>query len=307
MNVPTQSTQYPLSLQKGDQIGLISTARKISEEELEYAKSLFSSWGLNVVFGDHLFRKFHQFAGTDTQRAADLQSMIDDPDIKAIMCVRGGYGTVRILDRINFTALQKNPKWIGGYSDVTALHSSVHNIGIPSLHCSMPINFSNNSEDSLESLRKALFGQKLSYQFPKHPLNRKGKTEGKVVGGNLSILYSLIGSKSDINTEGKILFLEDLDEYLYHIDRMMLNLKRNGKLSKLAGLVVGSMSEMNDNAIPFGKTAVEIIAEAVAEYDYPVAFNFPAGHLDNNNTLVLGEYANLVVENTSTLRYGKTS
>ena len=153
--------------------------------------------------------------------------------------------------------------------DATALHSSVHNIGIPSLHCSMPINFSNNSEDSLESLKKALLGQKLSYQFPKHPLNRKGKTEGKVIGGNLSIIYSLIGSKSDINTDNKILFLEDLDEYLYHIDRMMMNLKRNGKLSKLAGLIVGSMSDMNDNAIPFGKTAVEIIAETVAEYDYP--------------------------------------
>ena len=307
MNAPTQSIQRPLSLIKGDQIGLISTARNISEEELEYAKNVFSNWGLKVVLGDHLFCKFHQFAGTDTQRAADLQNMIDNPEIKAIICARGGYGTVRILDLINFNALQKNPKWIGGYSDVTALHSSMHNIGIASLHCSMPINFLNNSEDSLESLKKALFGQKLSYQFPKHPLNRKGKTQGKVIGGNLSILYSLIGSKSDINTEGKILFLEDLDEYLYHIDRMMMNLKRNGKLSKLAGLIVGSMSEMKDNAIPFGKTALEIIAETVAEYDYPVAFNFPAGHLDNNNTLVLGECANLVVENTSNLCYDKTS
>lgn len=307
MNVLTQSIQRPLSLQKGDQIGLISTARKISKKELEYAKSLFSNWELKVVFGNHLFRKFNQFAGTDAQRTADLQSMIDNPEIKAIICARGGYGTVRILDRINFTSLQKNPKWIGGYSDVTALHSSLHNIGIASLHCSMPINFSNNSEASLESLKKALFGQKLFYQFPKHPLNRNGKTEGKVVGGNLSILYSLIGSESDINTEGKILFLEDLDEYLYHIDRMMMNLKRNGKLSKLAGLVVGSMSEMNDNAIPFGKTAVEIIAEAVAQYDYPVAFNFPAGHLDNNNTIVLGECAKLVVEKTSTLGYSKIS
>lgn len=307
MSVPTQSIIRPAALQKGDKIGIISTARKISKKELVFAKETFTDWGLEVVFGTNLFQEHHQFSGTDQQRASDLQWMINNPEIKAIICARGGYGTVRILDKIDFSTLQKNLKWIAGYSDVTALHSTLHNLEIPSLHSTMPINFSNNSESSLESLKKALFGQELSYHFPKHPLNRYGKEEGKVIGGNLSILYSLIGSESDINTEGKILFIEDLDEYLYHIDRMMMNLKRNGKLSKLAGLIVGSMNEMNDNPIPFGKTAEEIIAEAVDEYDYPVAFNFPAGHLDNNNTLVLGECANLVVEKTPTLRYGKTS
>lgn len=307
MSVSTQSIIRPAALQKGYQIGIISTARKISEKELAFAKETFTDWGLEVVFGANLFQKHHQFAGTDQQRVSDLQWMIDNPEIKAIICARGGYGTVRILDQIDFSTLQKNPKWIAGYSDVTALHSTLHNLEISSLHSTMPINFSSNTNDSLASLKQAFFGNTLSYNFPKHELNRSGNAKGKVIGGNLSILYSLLGSPSDINTDGKILFLEDLDEYLYHVDRMMMNLKRNGKLSNLAGLLVGGMSDMNDNAIPFGKSAVEIIAEAVSEYNYPVAFNFPAGHLNNNNTLVFGETANLVVENTSSLNYGETS
>ena len=230
------------------------------------------------------------------QRSADLQQMIDNPDIKAIICARGGYGTVRILDLIDFSDLKANPKWIAGYSDVTALHSTLHNLNITSLHSTMPINFSDNTKNSLESLKQTLFGNLISYNFPRHELNRIGHTKGKVVGGNLSVIYSLLGSNTDINTDGKILFLEDLDEYLYHIDRMMMNLKRNGKLSKLAGLIIGGMSDMNDNTIPFGKSAMEIIAESVSEYDYPVAFNFPAGHIDNNNTIILGQNANLTID-----------
>ena len=222
--------------------------------------------------------------------------MIDNPDIKAIICARGGYGTVRILDLIDFSDLKANPKWIAGYSDVTALHSTLHNLNITSLHSTMPVNFSDNTKTSLESLKQTLFGNLISYNFPRHKLNRIGHTKGKVVGGNLSIIYSLLGSNTDINTDGKILFLEDLDEYLYHVDRMMMNLKRNGKLSKLAGLIVGGMSNMNDNTIPFGKSAIEIIAESVSEYDYPVAFNFPAGHIDNNNTIILGQNANLTID-----------
>lgn len=307
MSVSTQSIIRPAALQKGDQIGIISTARKISKEELAFAKNTFTDWGLEVVFGENLFQEHHQFAGTDEQRASDLQWMIDNPNIKAIICARGGYGTVRILDQINFSALQENPKWIAGYSDVTALHSALHNLRISSLHSSMPINFSSNSKKSLESLKNALLGNTLSYHFPKHELNRNGIAQGEVIGGNLSIIYSLLGSPSDINTDGKILFLEDLDEYLYHVDRMMMNLKRNGKLSNLAGLLIGGMSDMNDNAIPFGKSAVEIIAGAVSDYNYPLAFNFPAGHLDDNNTLVFGETANLVIESTCSLNYGKTS
>ena len=304
MSISKQSIIRPSSLQQGDQIGIISTARKISKEELAFAKNTFKSWGLMIVFGKNLFQEHNQFAGTDVQRASDLQQMIDNPDIKAIICARGGYGTVRILDLVNLSVLQTNPKWIAGYSDVTALHSNLHNLNITSLHSTMPINFSNNTNNSLDSLKQALFGNPISYNFPIHDLNRIGHAKGKVVGGNLSIIYSLLGSNSDINTDGKILFLEDLDEYPYHIDRMMMNLKRNGKLSKLAGLLIGGMSDMNDNTIPFGKSAMEIITEAVSEYDYPVAFNFPAGHINNNNTIVLGQTANLTIDrNNSNLTF----
>ena len=296
MSISKQSIIRPSALQKGDQIGIISTARKISKKELKFAKNTLEYWGLKVVFGNNLFQEYNQFAGSDLQRSADLQQMIDNPDIKAIICARGGYGTVRILDFIDFSDLKANPKWIAGYSDVTALHSTLHNLNITSLHSTMPINFSDNTKTSLESLKQTLFGNLISYNFPRHKLNRIGHTKGKVVGGNLSIIYSLLGSNTDINTDGKILFLEDLDEYLYHVDRMMMNLKRNGKLSKLAGLIVGGMSNMNDNTIPFGKSAIEIIAESVSEYDYPVAFNFPAGHIDNNNTIILGQNANLTID-----------
>ena len=296
MSISKQSIIRPSALQKGDQIGIISTARKISKEELKFAKNTLEYWGLKVVFGNNLFQEYNQFAGSDLQRSADLQQMIDNPDIKAIICARGGYGTVRILDLIDFSDLKANPKWIAGYSDVTALHSTLHNLNITSLHSTMPINFSDNTKTSLESLKQILFGNLISYNFPRHKLNRIGHAKGKVVGGNLSIIYSLLGSNTDINTDGKILFLEDLDEYLYHVDRMMMNLKRNGKLSKLAGLIVGGMSNMNDNTIPFGKSAIEIIAESVSEYDYPIAFNFPAGHIDNNNTIILGQNANLTID-----------
>ena len=301
MNIIKQSTIRPSKLQQGDQIGIISTARKINKKELVFAKNTLENWGLKVVFGDNLFQEHNQFAGTDKQRAADLQQMIDNPKIKAIICARGGYGTVRILDLVDFCRLQVNPKWIAGYSDITALHSTLHNLNISSLHSTMPINFSNNTNNSLESLKQALFGNSISYNFQTNKLNRIGHAEGKIIGGNLSIIYSLLGSNSDINTDGKILFLEDLDEYLYHVDRMMINLKRNGKLRNLAGLLIGGMNDMNDNSIPFGKNAMEIIAESVSEYNYPIAFNFPAGHIKDNNTIVLGQTAKLVtkLENSS--------
>lgn len=277
----------PPCLQKGDKIGIVACARKISKEELEPAVDLLTSWGLEVVLGKNIFREEHQFSGSDDQRAADLQSMLDDPAVKAVISARGGYGTVRIIDKLDFTAFKKQPKWIIGYSDITVLHSHVHNFGIKTLHATMPINFAKNAE-AIETLRKALFGEALRYEGGSHSLNRKGNAEAELVGGNLSLLYALTGSVSDINTNGKILFIEDLDEYLYHIDRMMINLKRSGKLSHLAGLIVGGMSDMKDNAVPFGKTAEEIILDAVKEYDYPVCFGFPAGHIDRNLALVLG-------------------
>ena len=278
----------PEKLKIGDKIGIISTARKITIEELSPAIKTLESWGLKVVFGINLFQEEDQFSGTVEQRTADLQSMIDDNSIKAILCARGGYGTVQIIDSIDFTNLKKNSKWIVGYSDVTVLHSHLNNLEIASLHATMPINFVSNTNDSLKSLKNALLGNLNSAKCKAHPLNKFGKIEGDIVGGNLSILYSLSGSQSDINTAGKILFIEDLDEYLYHVDRMMMNLKRSRMLGKLKGLIVGGMSNMNDNSISFGKTAEQIILDHTKDYDFPICFGFPAGHLSDNCSLRLG-------------------
>lgn len=278
----------PKKLEAGDKIGVISTARKITIEELSPAIKTIESWGLKVVFGINLFKEEDQFSGTVEQRTADLQGMIDDNSIKAILCARGGYGTVQIIDSIDFNNLKKNSKWIVGYSDVTVLHSHLNNLGIASLHATMPINFKSNTKESLSSLKKSLFGNLNSIECKAHPLNKFGKIVGHIVGGNLSILYSLLGSHSDIDTSGKILFIEDLDEYLYHIDRMMMNLNRNGMLGKLKGLIVGGMVDMNDNSIPFGKTAEQIILEYTKNYDFPICFGFPAGHLSDNRVVRLG-------------------
>jgi len=278
----------PKKLRIGDKIGIISTARKITLEELTLAIKTLESWGLQVVLGSNLLGVDNQFSGTIQQRSADLQSMIDDKSIKAILCARGGYGTVQVIDNIDFSNLKKNPKWIVGYSDVTVLHSHLNTLGLASLHATMPINFETNTKESLESFKKALFGIKDKIECKAHSYNKYGKVEGEVVGGNLSNLYSLLGSDSDINTDGKILFIEDLDEYLYHMDRMIMNLKRNGKFTKLKGLIVGGMSDMNDNAIPFGKTAEEIILEHTKDYDFPICFGFPAGHLTDNRCIRLG-------------------
>jgi muramoyltetrapeptide carboxypeptidase len=289
--------KQPSFLKKNDKIGIIAPARKISKEEIQSAIDIFNSWGLEVVLSKNLFNVDNQFSGTDDERAEALQIMLNDDSIKAIISARGGYGTIRIIDKINFTNFKKHPKWIIGYSDITVLHSHINNFGIETLHATMPINFAKNAE-ATETLRKALFGEQLNYQFESHPLNRKGEAEAELIGGNLSLIYALTGSVSDIDTKGKILFIEDLDEYLYHIDRMMLNLKRSGKLDHLAGLIIGGMTDMKDNTIPFGKTAEEIITDAVKEYDYPVCFNFPAGHVEKNLALYFGRKVKLKVADT---------
>lgn len=296
------SSIQPPYLKKGDTIGIIACARKISREEISPAVEILKSWGLEVIQSKNLFNADHQFSGTDAERTKDLQTMLDDASVKAVISARGGYGTMRIIDKINFEKFKKNPKWIVGYSDITVLHSHIHTLGFETLHATMPINFTKN-EDALESLRKALFGENINYEIEPHPLNRKGIAVGELIGGNLSLLYALTGSISDIDTTGKILFIEDLDEYLYHIDRMMMNLKRSRKLSRLAGLVVGGMTDMKDNTIPFGKTAEEIILDSVKEYNYPVCCNFPAGHVDKNVALYLGRKAKLEVTETVKLSF----
>jgi muramoyltetrapeptide carboxypeptidase len=289
----------PPYLKKGDRIAMVSPARKISPAEVETAINIFKSWGLEVVAGDHLYASYNQFAGSDEQRLSDFQQMLDDGSIRAIICSRGGYGTVRIIDSLDFTGFMKNPKWIVGYSDITVLHSHIHeHFGVETLHAVMPVNFKDKCDGnpSVVTLKKALFGKEIGYHIPGEQLNRKGSCKGPLIGGNLSILYSLTNSSSDIKTNGKILFIEDVDEYLYHIDRMMMNLRRSGKLEGLAGLLVGTMNKMHDNDVPFNKTAYEIIAEAVEDYPYPVCYNFPAGHIDDNRALILGREVSLEVD-----------
>ncbi len=294
----------PEFLIKGDKVAIIATARKVSAEEISNSVKILETWGLKVSFGKNLFKAHHQFAGTDERRAEDLQQMLDDEKIKAVFCARGGYGTVRIIDELNFRKFIAKPKWLVGYSDITVLHSHVFsNFQIPSIHGTMPINFPKNTKESLESLRRALFGETVIHSFPGHKLNRKGSAEGIIVGGNLSLIQSLLGTKSDLDTRNKILFLEDLDEYLYHIDRMMMQLKRSGKLKFLKALIVGGMTKLKDNQVPFGKSAEEIILEKTAEFSYPVCFGFPAGHIDDNRAFYLGKKAKLTVGNSVSLTY----
>ena len=307
MKKKQSSAHIPTYLKQGDKIGLISTARKINKEELQSAIELLRSWGLEIVLGQNLFNSYHQFSGTDQERQSDLQHMLDNEHVKGIICVRGGYGTVRIIDSLNFELFQKQPKWLAGFSDITVLHSHIHKLNIATLHSTMPISFSSNTTEAINSLKAALFGEDISIEVSAHPLNRIGEAKGQIVGGNLSILYSLIGSPSEIDTKDKIVFIEDLDEYLYHIDRMMMNLKRSGYLSHLKGLIVGGMSKMNDNKIPFGKEAEKIIYDAVCEYDYPVCFGFPAGHISDNRAIKLGQIAHLKVNKKTTLNYDEST
>ena len=285
----------PDYLQKGDKIAFVATARKIKLSELQTSISILNSWGLEVVFPQNIFGEYNQFSGTIEQRVNDIQMMIDSPDIKAIYCVRGGYGTVQIIDYIDFSNIFKNPKWIIGFSDVTVLHSHLNNLGVSTLHSTMPINFEENNEIALKSLYTSLFGYTHIINTQPNNFNKHGKVKAEVVGGNLSILYSLIGSKSDIDTSNKILFLEDLDEYLYHLDRMMMNLKRTNKFLNIKGLIIGSMSNMKDNQIPYGFTAEEIINTYVRDMQIPICFGFPSGHIRENNSIKLGIISELDV------------
>ena len=281
----------PPYLNSGDTIALAAPARKISEQEIQPAVQLLRQEGFNVCYDDRLFAECHQFAGDETVRTAYIQELLDNPDIKAVWFARGGYGSARIIDRLDFSQFCRNPKWLIGYSDVTVFHCHIHQqFGIATLHATMPFNV-HEGEFGIpanRTLLDALRGKPLQYELTPHPFNRAGNFSAPVVGGNLSILYSLMGSPSALDTDGKVLFIEDLDEYLYHIDRMMTNLERSGKLQNLAGLVVGYLSDMHDNTIPYGKNAEEIVEEHCQKYDFPVLFNFPAGHEAHNLAIRMG-------------------
>lgn len=291
----------PEYLKKGDTVGILATARKIDLATLQPGIKLLESWGLKVVIGKTIGKEQNQLAGADWQRATDFQEMLDNPNIKAIWAAKGGYGTVRIVDRIDFTNFKKKPKWIVGFSDVTVMHSHINNMDIGTLHAIMAISAKTATPEAIQSFRKALFGEKLEYHIPHHNFNKNGKASGELVGGNLSVLYSIQGSKSAVDMKGKILFLEDLDEYLYHIDRMMMNMKRNGSLDGVKGIIIGGMTSMNDNDIPWGKDALEIIQDIVKDYKIPVAYNFPAGHIKDNRALILGKTVTLEVNDKETI------
>lgn len=278
----------PEYLKKGSKIALVTPARKIGRDEIAAAVKWIEEKDFEAIYDDRLFAEYHQLAGDDDFRASVLQDYLDRNDIDAILCARGGYGTIRIVDKLDFTKFAKHPKWIIGYSDVTVLHAKMQQLGYQSIHGTMAINFEKNTTSSLESLHDALVGRlKMDVGFlAPEALGMTGKMH--IVGGNLSVLYSMLGSDLFPETDGKILFIEDLDEYLYHIDRMMMALKRAGKLANLKALLVGAFTDMHDNTIPFGMTAKEIIYEKVKDYGYPVIWDFPAGHVDDNRAVILG-------------------
>lgn len=290
----------PPYLQKGDTVAIVATARKHIDDDLKLAKEFLENWGLKAVLGSSIGLDQNQLAGTDEDRARDFQQQLDNKNVKAIWCVRGGYGTVRMVDLIDFSKFKQHPKWVIGFSDVTVLHSHLSTLGFESIHGMMPVNIPRATPEAKETLRKALFGESLSYAIPYDKMNKLGKAKGELVGGNLSILYSLFGSESAIDCTDKILFLEDLDEYLYHIDRMMMNLKRNGCLESLKGIVIGSMTKMKDNDIPWGKNALQIIEEVTKTYNIPVVYHFPAGHIPDNRALIFGRQVTLEVTASGT-------
>ena len=291
----------PNYLQKGDAVAIVSTARKVSKKELIPALAILKNWKLNVVIGTSIEAEEHQFAGNDNLRASDFQEMLDNPKIKAIWCARGGYGTIRMIDLLDFSNFKNNPKWIIGYSDVTVLHSHLHQLGFETLHAQMPVSIEIKTAACVQSLKSSLFGNNTNITIPSEVPNVTGNAKGVLVGGNLSILYSLCGSSSSISTKGKILFIEDLDEYLYHIDRMLQNLKRNGMLDQLEGLIIGGMTQMHDNDISFGQSTEEIVLSICDDYNYPIVFNFPAGHIKDNRALILGRKAELIISKTETI------
>lgn len=289
----------PPYLKQGDTIGLVCPAGYMAPERFMKCKAALESWGYQVRVGNTPGNQFHYFAGTDEERLADFQHMLDDDSVKAILCGRGGYGVSRIIDRIDWKYFKKHPKWIIGYSDITLLHTHLQaRLKTVSLHSPMAGAFNDVPEEDvyLQSLRQALSGANMKYQCAAHPLNRTGKAEGQLVGGNLSLLAHSIGSDSEFTSKGRILFIEDVGEYIYNADRMLMQLKRAGKLDNLAGLIVGSFSDMKDTVIPFGQEIYEVIWDKVQEYDYPVCFGFPVGHTAENYALLHGAEHTLSVK-----------
>ena len=291
-------------LKQGSKIAIAAPARMVTTKEMQFAINWLKEKGFVPVYDDRLFAQHYIFAGDDDFRAAVFQEYLDNEDIEAIWIARGGYGSIRIIDKLDFTKFLKHPKWIIGFSDGTVLHGKLNRLGVPSLHAAMPFFFENKTPEAKHALLDALSGNPLRYVFPSRPLNKNGVMEGEIVGGNLSVLYGMIGSNTFPKLDGKILFIEEVDEYIYHIDRMMHALKRAGKLNHLKGLIVGGLTQIHDNSHPFGMTAEEVITEAVAEYDYPLCFSFPAGHFDDNRPLFFGQKSRIEVTKEASVFLG---
>ncbi|NMC37499.1 MAG: LD-carboxypeptidase [Bacteroidales bacterium] len=291
----------PPFLRKGDEVAIVSPAWAIDEDKINKAVLFLEGWGLNVITGRNLLKRWGPYAGTDQERISDLQAMTDNPGIKAIFCSRGGYGSLRIIGKTDFSSLKRNPKWYVGFSDITVIHMWLNEIfGIVSIHGEMPLNYSGGekTDETFSSLHNALFGGNTTISWEGRSY-RFREVAGEVTGGNLSLIYSLMGTRAEPATRGRIFFIEEVGEYLYHLDRMMASLKLSGKLGRIAGLIVGGLNRMEETKTPWGRTPEEIIMDAVSEFNFPVIFDFPAGHIPDNRAFYIGKRAKITSDGES--------
>ena len=297
------NTKIPY-LSKGDTIYITAPAKAIEAEHVDFAKNFLEKNGFNVIISEHCLGQENYFSGTDNERRSDFQKGLDDPSVKAILCARGGYGSVRIVDDLQWAGFLRQPKWIIGFSDITYFHHKIHNFELQSIHGSMPLNFSNNTHEALTTIIQALKGETIKIEISSSDFNKLGEIEGELIGGNLSIIYALLGTNDLVDYTGKILFIEDLAENLYAIDRMMYALSKSGILDKIKGLIIGGMTDLKDTAVPFGQTYQELILEKFKFRKIPICFDFPAGHINDNRALIFGKEVKLVInKDKTTLEY----
>ncbi len=291
----------PNYLKSGDTIGIVAPGAAVEKAKIENAVSILNKNGFNVILGKYLTNNSEYLAGTDEQRIKDFQDMLDNDEVKAILCARGGYGSIRVIERLNFSKFNNNPKWIIGFSDITVFHSYLNNVlNTETIHATMPINFAQDAKDeNLQSLINAVSGKRIEVKIKPSIYNRTGRAEGLLTGGNLSVLYGMRGLPYDLISIGRILIIEDVGEQLYHIDRMMMNLKNGGVLDTLRGLIIGEMNSMLNTNKPFVKSVYDVIDNICKNYDFPVCYDFPLGHDKNNLTVIMGRKVNLAVENSS--------
>ncbi|WP_299393199.1 LD-carboxypeptidase [uncultured Gelidibacter sp.] len=309
MSNKQQTLVRPPYLKVGDTVAIVAPSGILKNRtaEIKRAQDLLSSWGLHTVLGKHLFADGNHFAGTDAERCADFQNAMDNPTISAIWAARGGYGTVRIIDKLDYTKFRENPKWVIGYSDITALHNQLNVEGFESMHAMMAVSVVEDLseiKETVQTFKDALFGKPLAYTLEGSTYNKPGTVSGQLVGGNLSLLYSMLGSKTSIDVSDRILFIEEIGEYEYSVDRMLQSLKRAGYFDNCKGVIVGDFSKVRKNTTPWGTSMEQLILDALSEYDFPIAFKMPAGHEDDNRALLIGRTIDLSVgKEASTIKF----